>query len=135
VTPRALQLSGIRKRFGGVTAVEGSGRRELLHALTGRAQPSDGELRLPDEIGLIPRDRQQDALLLGESVADNFALRNAGRRRGWFHRDAGMAVVYYKADLDELTEIADRVVVMFEGRVREVARERDAVGRAMLGAA
>jgi simple sugar transport system ATP-binding protein len=53
-------------------------------------------------------------------------------------RDAaadGMAVVYYTADLDELVDIADRVVVVFEGQVREVARDRDAVGRAMLGAA
>jgi ABC-type uncharacterized transport system ATPase subunit len=46
-----------------------------------------------------------------------------------------MAVVYYTADLDELIEIADRVVVVFEGRVREVAPDRDVVGRAMLGAA
>ena len=53
-------------------------------------------------------------------------------------RDAaadGMAVVYYTADLDELVDIADRVVVVFDGRVRDVARDRDAVGRAMLGAA
>lgn len=191
----------------GVAGIDGSGSREFLYALAGRVQPSEGELRLPDEIGFIPEDRQQDALLLSESVADNIALRNAGRRRGRFHRDAaesaaerlmkiggigaadgrapistlsggnqqrlvlapeldggppllvavnptrgldiaatgeiqhplrdaaraGMAVVYYAADLDELIEIADRVVVVFEGRVREVARERDAVGRAMLG--
>jgi simple sugar transport system ATP-binding protein len=48
---------------------------------------------------------------------------------------AGMAIVYYTADLDELIDIADRVVVLFDGRVREVARDRDVVGRAMLGAA
>ena len=48
---------------------------------------------------------------------------------------AGMAVVYYTADLDELIDIADRVLVVFDGRVREVARDRDAIGRAMLGAA
>lgn len=48
---------------------------------------------------------------------------------------AGMAVVYYTADLDELIDIADRVVVVFDGQVREVARDRDTVGRAMLGAA
>ena len=48
---------------------------------------------------------------------------------------AGMAVVYYTADLDELIAIADRVVVVFDGRVSEVARDRDAIGRAMLGAA
>lgn len=39
------------------------------------------------------------------------------------------------ADSDELIEIADRVVVVFEGRVREVAPDRDVVGPAMPGAA
>jgi simple sugar transport system ATP-binding protein len=48
---------------------------------------------------------------------------------------ADAAVLYYTADLDELIEIADRIVTVFEGRVREVARNRDVVGRAMLGAA
>jgi simple sugar transport system ATP-binding protein len=48
---------------------------------------------------------------------------------------AGMAVVYYSADLDELIGIADRIVVLFDGRLREVPLDRDVVGRAMLGAA
>jgi ABC-type sugar transport system ATPase subunit len=46
-----------------------------------------------------------------------------------------MAVVCCTADPDELIEIAERVVVAFEGRVREVALDLDAAGRAMLGAA
>ena len=193
----------------GIAGVEGSGSRELLQALAGRLAPAGGELHLPDEIGFVPEDRQRDALLLAESIADNVALKGAGRRRGWFSRAAaewlasrlmkdgeirardarvrvstlsggnqqrlilarelegsppllvavnptrgldvaayteiqqrlraaaraGMAIVYYAADLDELTGIADRVVVVFDGRVREVARDRDAIGRAMLGAA
>ncbi len=193
----------------GVAGVEGSGSRELLYALAGRLSPIGGDLRLPDEIGFVPEDRQQEALLLAESIADNVALKGAGRRRGWFGRSdalsladrltraggvrardvrapvstlsggnqqrlvlareldgrppllvavnptrgldvaayeeiqqrmrdaarAGMAIVYYTADLDELTNIADRVVVVFDGRVREIARDRDAIGRAMLGAA
>ena len=192
----------------GVAGVEGSGIRELLYALAGRLSPLGGDLHLPDEIGFVPEDRQEEALLLAESIADNIALKGAGRRRGWVGqadimsladrltragevraRDvrapvstlsggnqqrlvlareldgrpplvavnstrgldlaayeeirqrlreaarAGMAIVYYTADLDELTAIAGRVVVVFEGRVREVARDRDAVGRAMLGAA
>lgn len=49
-------------------------------------------------------------------------------------RDAGMAVVVYSSDLDEVLEIADRVVVLYAGRLSEVPRDRDAVGRAMLGA-
>ena len=46
-----------------------------------------------------------------------------------------MAVAYYTADLDELIDVADRVVVTFNGQLREVGRDREAVGRAMLGAA
>jgi general nucleoside transport system ATP-binding protein len=48
---------------------------------------------------------------------------------------AGMAVVYHTPDLDELLEVSHRVVVVFDGRVRAVARDRTAVGSAMLGAA
>jgi ABC-type uncharacterized transport system ATPase subunit len=48
-------------------------------------------------------------------------------------RDGGAAVVIASADLDELIMLADRLLVMFEGRPIEVARDRDAVGRAMVG--
>lgn len=48
-------------------------------------------------------------------------------------RENGAAVVVASADLDELIMLADRLLVTFEGRVREVARDRDEVGRAMLG--
>lgn len=193
----------------GVAGVEGSGSTELLLALAGRAQPSSGALRLPNDIGFVPADRHQDALLLEQSVAANVALRGAGRRRGWqgrramesiaaslvaangivapsmglpvstlsggnqqrlvlareldgdpalfvainpargldvaataeMHRRlrrasrAGMAIVYHSADLDELLEISDRILVVFDGRVTEVPRDRVLVGRAMLGAA
>jgi simple sugar transport system ATP-binding protein len=57
------------------------------------------------------------------------------RRRLLAAADAGSAVVYYSPDLDEVLAIADRVVVVFDGRVREVPRDRALVGRAMLGAA
>jgi ABC-type uncharacterized transport system ATPase subunit len=43
--------------------------------------------------------------------------------------------VYYTADLDELLAIADRILVVFDGHVREVPRDRASIGRAMLGAA
>ena len=193
----------------GVAGVDGSGTKELLLALAGRARPSSGALRLPNDIGFVPDDRHQEALLLDQSIAANVALRGSGRRRGWqgrralesiaasvvatsgvrvpslrapvsalsggnqqrlvlarelegdpslfvainpargldvaatteVHRRlrsasrAGMAVVYHSPDLEELLEISDRVLVMFDGRVSEVARDRDAVGRAMLGAA
>jgi len=50
-------------------------------------------------------------------------------------RDSGAAVVIYSSDLDEVLALADRLIVMFEGHAREVPLDRDAAGRAMLGAA
>ncbi|MCA0375863.1 MAG: ATP-binding cassette domain-containing protein [Gemmatimonadetes bacterium] len=48
-------------------------------------------------------------------------------------RDRGLAIVVYSSDLDEVLQLADRVVVMYDGRVREVPAEREVVGQAMLG--
>lgn len=48
--------------------------------------------------------------------------------------EAGVAIVVYSSDLDEVLALASRVVVVHAGKVREVPRDRDAVGRAMLGA-
>ena len=48
-------------------------------------------------------------------------------------RDGGTAVVVYSSDLDEVLLLADRVVVMYAGQLTEVARTREAAGRAMLG--
>lgn len=50
-------------------------------------------------------------------------------------RDRGAAVVLYSSDLDEVLALADRLVVMFAGSAREVPVDREAAGRAMLGAA
>ena len=47
----------------------------------------------------------------------------------------GVAVVFHSADLDEILAISDRVLVVYNGSVREVVRDADLVGRAMLGAA
>ncbi len=49
-------------------------------------------------------------------------------------RAAGAGVVVYSSDLDEVLALADRVLVVYDGRVRAVQPDRDAVGRAMLGA-
>lgn len=49
--------------------------------------------------------------------------------------DAGSAVVFYSADIDELLPLADRMLVVFAGRVREVAVERAAVANALVGVA
>ena len=50
-------------------------------------------------------------------------------------RDAGMAVVIYSSDLDEVLALAGRVVVVHAGKVSEPPRQYDSIGRAMLGLA
>jgi simple sugar transport system ATP-binding protein len=50
-------------------------------------------------------------------------------------RDAGAAVVIYSSDLDEVLELADRVIVMQGGMAREVPKERAAIALALLGSA
>jgi simple sugar transport system ATP-binding protein len=49
-------------------------------------------------------------------------------------RDAGSAVVVYSSDLDEVLSLADRMVVVHAGVVRNFHGSRDEIGRAMLGA-
>ena len=49
-------------------------------------------------------------------------------------RAEGVAIMLHSADLDEVLDLADRVLVVFNGRVREVPKLRDAIGRAMVGA-
>ena len=49
-------------------------------------------------------------------------------------RDAGAAVVMYSSDIDEVLLLANRVLVVFAGTVREAPVDREVVGRLMLGA-
>jgi simple sugar transport system ATP-binding protein len=49
-------------------------------------------------------------------------------------RDAGTAVVLYSSDLDDVLRLADRVLVLHGGTVRELPPDRQQVGAAMLGA-
>lgn len=198
-----------RHEIVGIAAVEGSGHRELLQALAALLPVSSGVLRLPERIGLIPADRNRDALVLEFTLVENVALHRLGTRRGlipwrdledrtsgllkhfgivassarararelsggnqqrlvvarelehahdlvvadnptrgldirataFVHgqlREAaacGAAVAVHSSDLDEILSLATRMLVVYHGEVREVALDRDKVGRAMLGAA
>jgi simple sugar transport system ATP-binding protein len=48
-------------------------------------------------------------------------------------RAAGAAIILYSSDIDEVLLLATRVFVVFAGAVREVALDREQIGRAMLG--
>ncbi len=48
-------------------------------------------------------------------------------------RNDGMAIALYASDLDEVLSLADRVLVVSQGTVREVTGDREVIGRAMLG--
>jgi general nucleoside transport system ATP-binding protein len=50
-------------------------------------------------------------------------------------RAAGVAVVLYSSDLDEVLSVADRMVVCFDGRTTELPVDAEAVARAMVGLA
>ena len=47
-------------------------------------------------------------------------------------RDAGTAIVFYSSDIDELIDLADRVVVLRDGTLAEVPLDSRAVGNALL---
>ena len=90
----------------------------------------------------------QQKLIIGRELANNppaLVVENPTRgldfrSTGAVHdalrtaRDNGAAIVVYSSDLDEVLALADRVVVVRSGQVLEVARDREAVGRAMLDA-
>jgi general nucleoside transport system ATP-binding protein len=48
-------------------------------------------------------------------------------------RNAGAALVLYSSDLDEVLTFATRVLAVHAGSVREIAPDKDLVGRAILG--
>jgi len=47
-------------------------------------------------------------------------------------RDAGCAIVFYSSDIDELVDLADRVLVLREGTLVQVPLESRAIGNALL---
>jgi ABC-type uncharacterized transport system ATPase subunit len=82
---------------------------------------------LEHEVDLVVADNPTRGLDLRATAFVHERLREAAVR--------GAAVVVHTSDLDELLALATRVLVVFAGTVREVGLDRDAIGRALLGAA
>jgi general nucleoside transport system ATP-binding protein len=197
----------------GVAAIEGNGQRELLRAIVGLVQPSEGTLTVTGPVAFIPEDRTTEALVGGFSLTENLVL-SQGAAAPWvrgqwldWHRArkrtaelieqfaigasgpeatahslsggnqqriviagalerqpavlvaenltrgldlratadmhdrlraaaaAGACVVVHLADLDELRDIADRILVLASGVLSELAAgaSRMDIGRRMLG--
>ena len=77
----------------------------------------------------------EPSLIVAESPTRGLDLRSTAdvRARLVSARDRGAAVVVYSRDLEELLQIADRLVVMHSGKVSEVPVHIDAVTRALVG--
>jgi len=65
----------------GIAALEGAART-MLRVLAGRGQIISGNAHLPEEIGFVPENRKDEALVADFSLSENLALRNAGTRTG-----------------------------------------------------
>ncbi len=106
--------------------VRGSGDHSPVRTLSGGNQQ---KLVLARELDGMP------ALLVVENPTRGLDIRATRdvheRLRAVAAR--GTAVVIYSSDLDEVLTIATRILVVYAGNVREEPRDRDRVGRAMLG--
>lgn len=100
--------------------------RVPIAALSGGNQQ---KLVLARELAALPQ------LIVAENPTRGLDVRAASemRQRLRAAANAGAAVVWYSSDLDELAAEADRVLVLYNGHVRQCTPSRDDIGRAMLG--
>lgn len=83
-TPVTLELSG--GQILGIAALEGAAAL-LLRVLAGRITPVSGSINVPDRVGFVPENRQEEAIIPDFTLTENFALRNSGVRRGLLEWD------------------------------------------------
>ena len=115
--------------------------RDMLAAFDVRAPGPDAAVRVlsggnQQKLVLARELEGSPRLLIAENPTRGLDLRAAAaiRARLQSARKTGMAIVMYSSDLDELLLVADRMFAMFDGALMAVPRDRQAVGRAMLGA-
>ena len=102
--------------------------RVPLRSLSGGSQQRLVVAReLENEVDLVISDNPTRGLDLRASAFVHEQIRLAAAR--------GAGVVVHSGDLDELLALATRVLVVFQGEVRAMGLDRDAISRAMLGAA
>ena len=116
------RTSALIRRFD----VRARGATERMATLSGGNQQ---KLVLAREVDADPE------LLVLENPTRGLDIRAAAfvREQIRASRDAGMAVVVYSSDLDEVIDAADRVLVVYAGTVKWANLDRTTVGAAMLG--
>jgi simple sugar transport system ATP-binding protein len=212
-----VSLRAVAGEIVGIAGIDGNGQVPLVEALLGIVKPLSGGVHFAcgrDQLGVIPEDRQREALVMSMNVIENMALRAYARPPlssfGWLRprawmvhaqdlaesydvraaslfqsveslsggnqqklvvarelsrlpqailavnptrgldvgatrsvfrhliaaRDRGAAVLMIHSDLDELLTVADRILVLARGALRESRwpnSNRAAIGRMMLG--
>jgi general nucleoside transport system ATP-binding protein len=118
----------------------------LMQAFDVRAPDADASMRvlsggnqqklvLARELEEIDRAPGQPAAIVAENPTRGLDVRATAdvHARLRAARDRGAAIILYSSDLQEVLSLASRVLVAYAGSIREVAPDRDAAGRAMLG--
>jgi simple sugar transport system ATP-binding protein len=121
----------LRENTGGILRardVRASGPQALARTLSGGNQQ---KLVLGRELADAPEALVVENPSRGLDFQATEAVQSALREA----RVGGAAIVLYSSDLDEVLLLSDRVYAMYGGRLTEVPRDRDAVGKAMLGGA
>ena len=80
---------------------------------------------LSDRPSLLVLENPTQGLDVNATAAVHERMRQARR--------SGTAIVFYSSDLDELADLADRVVVVGFGRIAESSPDRNEIGRLLLG--
>jgi simple sugar transport system ATP-binding protein len=141
-----LENSAIRKAGARRGRVPWTGMRErarlAMQAFDVRAASPSSVMRTlsggNQQKFVLARELEDDPeLVVAENPTRGLDIRAAAFVREQLRaaRERGAAVVVYSSDLDELLELADRVLVVQGGQVTEVPLDRTRIGAAMLGAA
>jgi simple sugar transport system ATP-binding protein len=136
----ALRDSGTRRGRMPWTQLRSS-TASLLNRFDIRAQSVEtlaGELSGGNQQKLVlARELDENPhALIAENPTRGLDVHAAENVKGYLREAAGngCAILFYSSDIDELVEIADRIVVVREGQLTEVQKSIDAIGGALLGA-
>ena len=136
-----VELHHVGLRSGLIDWAEVRGRtRQLLTRFAVRAESEEVPVRAlsggNQQRFVLAREMDSSpALLVAENPTRGLDLQATAaiHERLRLAARGGATVVVYSSDLDEVLALADRVLVVHQGSVREVSGGRDAVARAMVG--